>query len=89
MRNHLYRTITPAGLERNLGVRAAIFLSRRNRSIRRYTKGQIDLDNEGDFCLRAFRYNKKIKIEHGDTIRLKIAGRGLAIRDYVFIDDSD
>ena len=90
MRSHLYRTIGPLGLERNLGVRAAMFFSRRNLGTRRYTIGKIDIDKEGDFCLRTNRYGTMVKIEHGDAIRLKIAGRGFnLIRNYIFIDDSD
>ncbi len=67
-----------------------MFIFRRNRSNRRYTLGRVSLDKEGDPCLKADRYGEKIKIEHGDVIRVRTKGRGFnSIRDYLYIDESD
>ena len=66
-----------------------MFLFIRNRENRKYSLGRIDYDNDGDLCLKADRCGEKIKIEHGDVIRIRASGNGHAIRNYVFIDDSD
>ncbi len=85
-----YRIISLAGLENHYGDRAAMFLSSRNRNNRKHTFGRIDIDSDEEWCLRADGYGEKIKIQHGDAIRIKMNGRGEnSIRNYIFIDESD
>lgn len=87
-----YKKITEAGLERNIGKRAAMFLEDEkslNRDNRVYSVGVIDYNSNGDLCLRADGegHNELIEIINGDFIRLSRKGNGgNQVRDYFFVE---
>src|SRR5436190_1049767 len=93
-----YRTIRAESLERYLGDRVCLISFIKNQVKGIYT-GSLDLNKDGDFYLenavyinhqnlysKRVRQNRKIRINHGDSIRVDSIS---SMQDYVFLDESN
>ena len=82
-------TIGPRALEKYEGDRAMINFQTGHGSRHGYTKGSIELNENGDWCLRDCKTEGYIPLRHGESIRIHPAGKEIGMCDFVYIDSSD